>query len=396
MPAPTNRYPPPAGTPYPFVGDNYKAHGEVPGYIYYPYTDQYYINPKAVRDQYEQQGVIDKPVTPPSAEEQLGTMALGAGTAALAVEAGKGIGSGSWFGGAAPVANAGVKTGSAAATGTTQGVATPNVLGASRVADAPAAQGGLMGNLGLGGVGQAAAANPVGIAGGAAALGMYLNNMYEGGGKDILKGKGKGEDYTNLFLDINPVTAPINMGLRALGMKSVGRTIFGGPSTGELQSQRLGGLLKAGKVSQAEYDAMQAGRTAAYTGYGNKGGRTDTHVAADFVGQGKDDKGNSYNVNNKFAQSRDEKDLTTDDTIGAAAHYEALGSQKYTGEWSDADRRKYNQRLLDAKLINESGGDLFYADAKRAKEIADQIDKEREAAKTQNAKSGGLIGAGQR
>lgn len=66
--------------------------------------------------------------------------------------------------------------------------------------------------------------------GGVASLAAYLNNINEGGGKDIIRGRGKSDDYTNLALDINPVTAPINMGLRAFGLPSIGRRMKTGKS----------------------------------------------------------------------------------------------------------------------------------------------------------------------
>ena len=90
-------------------------------------------------------------------------------------------------------------------------------------------------NLSSGAIGTPAAAAPgmgAGLAAaGAIGAGVYLNNIYEGGGKDIIRGKGKGEDYANLALDINPVTAPINFLGRQFGMPSVGRALFGGSRT---------------------------------------------------------------------------------------------------------------------------------------------------------------------
>ena len=82
--------------------------------------------------------------------------------------------------------------------------------------------------LGLSGMG----AGPGAL--GAVGAGIFASNIYEGGGKDIIRGKGKSDDYANLMLDINPVTAPINMGLRALGMRSVGRQMKTGKSDDQL------------------------------------------------------------------------------------------------------------------------------------------------------------------
>ena len=79
-----------------------------------------------------------------------------------------------------------------------------------------------------------AAAGGMSPALGAVGAGVFLSNIYEGGGKDIIRGKGKRDDYTNLVLDVNPVTAPINMGLRALGMRSVGKMMSGGKSDDQM------------------------------------------------------------------------------------------------------------------------------------------------------------------
>ena len=75
---------------YQFVGNNYKRFGEQPGYIYFPWSDQYYIDPKAVQKQYEDQGLVDKPKSPPGLGEQILPIAASAG----ALYAGKEIGTG--------------------------------------------------------------------------------------------------------------------------------------------------------------------------------------------------------------------------------------------------------------------------------------------------------------
>lgn len=73
---------------YPFVGRNYKIKGEQTGFIYDPYTDRYYADPRARKKQYEDAGLIDKPKSPPGLAEQL----LPIGAAAGALYLGKGIG----------------------------------------------------------------------------------------------------------------------------------------------------------------------------------------------------------------------------------------------------------------------------------------------------------------
>lgn len=71
---------PGAQMPHKYVrtGPNYARFGEQAGYLYFPQTDSYYIDPKAVQKQYEDQGIVDKP---PGLAETL--LPVAAGGAAL-------------------------------------------------------------------------------------------------------------------------------------------------------------------------------------------------------------------------------------------------------------------------------------------------------------------------
>lgn len=286
------------------TGPNYAKWGEQKGFLYDPYTDTYKKDPRVEEARLRAEGLIQDPPKPPGL---LGTIApiagvLGAG--ALATEIGKGVGSGGLFGlgssTTAPTAttvgaNAAATTGATALPTTTAPASTGGLLGlgntgaatvapeavttaapiaegattgaAADTAIASTADGGVMLANGSTVPGVATSANggtvladgsivggteaaPMGgmlPAVGVASLVAYLNNMYEGGVKDIIRGKGKTEDYTNLALDINPVTAPINMGLRLFGQKSVGRMLAGGKSDDQKRrdefrsiAQRLG------------------------------------------------------------------------------------------------------------------------------------------------------------
>lgn len=73
---------------YPFTGPNYAKYGEQPGYIYYPWTDQYYIDPKASNEFLEEQGARKPEKEPPSKGEQIGTAAAIAGGTAIAAAVG--------------------------------------------------------------------------------------------------------------------------------------------------------------------------------------------------------------------------------------------------------------------------------------------------------------------
>jgi hypothetical protein len=138
----------------------------------------------------------------------------------------------------------------------------PETAGLQMGIDAGAPSAGF-GNLGLGGMGAGSAAL------GALGAGVYANNIYEGGGKDIIRGKGKSEDYVNLLLDINPVTAPINMIGRALGMKSVGRALFGKKTGTGARKNFVGGLtdkgfLDSGKLSFGDGSSFDLGKEKKY------------------------------------------------------------------------------------------------------------------------------------
>lgn len=98
---------------YPFTGPNYAQYGEVPGYVYHPWTDKYYIDTKAQNEYYYNTGQKDRPKDPPSAGEQIGLYAAGTGAAALAQQGGKYI-AGQIAGG-----SAGAGAGTAATTATT-------------------------------------------------------------------------------------------------------------------------------------------------------------------------------------------------------------------------------------------------------------------------------------
>lgn len=73
---------------YPFVGDAYRQWGELPGYVYWPYNDTYYIDPNAARETGESLGLVEPEPEQPGLIEQLAPVAGAAG----ALYAGKEIG----------------------------------------------------------------------------------------------------------------------------------------------------------------------------------------------------------------------------------------------------------------------------------------------------------------
>lgn len=75
---------------YPFTGQSYNYYGEQQGYIYDPYSDSYKPDPK-VRDQYNQQsGLAEKPPKPPGLFTQVAPLAVSGGALALGQSIGKG------------------------------------------------------------------------------------------------------------------------------------------------------------------------------------------------------------------------------------------------------------------------------------------------------------------
>jgi hypothetical protein len=61
--------------------------------------------------------------------------------------------------------------------------------------------------------------------------------------------------------------------------------------------------------------------------------------------------------NVKFAQSRNEADLTPDDIIGYAAFYEKYGND-WMGKFNDKQRREIAQKALNAGAVNEHHGTI--------------------------------------
>lgn len=62
------------------TGPNYAANGEVAGYVYFPWNDQYYLDPKAVKAYNEETGLTPKK---PGLASQLGPVVGAAGATAL-------------------------------------------------------------------------------------------------------------------------------------------------------------------------------------------------------------------------------------------------------------------------------------------------------------------------
>jgi len=143
----------------------------------------------------------------------------------------------------------GATTGATAAGATGAGsVATPTLVSATQVGGSAGA--GTAGTSTLGSVGSAAL--PVAV------TALALNNIWESGMKDILRGRGDRADWTNQAINMNPYTAPINIGLRLLGKRSVGKMMTTGKSNDQMMRDDFRGLLKQSGVADNKYQVTLA------------------------------------------------------------------------------------------------------------------------------------------
>lgn len=145
------------------------------------------------------------------------------------------------FGGGAGAGATGTAAGT---TGTT--VATPTLLGAKTTAPlATGAEGSTLSSVG-------SVALPVAV--GAA----ILSNAWETGMKDILRGRGNREDWTNQAVNMTGIGGVANMGLRLMGKRSIGKMMTTGKSDAQLQRDDFRGLLKQTGVADDNYNVTLA------------------------------------------------------------------------------------------------------------------------------------------
>lgn len=135
----------------------------------------------------------------------------------------------------------------AGATGTAgTTVATPTLIGAQTTAPlAPTATGSTLSSVG-------SVALPVAV------TALALNNIWESGMKDIVRGRADRADWTNQAVNMNPYTAPINIGLRLMGKRSVGKMMTTGKSDAQLLRDDFRGLLKQTGVADDSYNVTLA------------------------------------------------------------------------------------------------------------------------------------------
>ena len=134
----------------------------------------------------------------------------------------------------------GAGAGAGATQTATPSVATPEVIGATKIG------------------GETAASSVSSMALPIAATALQLNNIWEGGMKDIVRGKADRADWTNQAVNMFPYTAPINIGLRLFGKRSIGKMMSTGKSDAQLMRDDFRGVLKETGVADKNYHVTLA------------------------------------------------------------------------------------------------------------------------------------------
>lgn len=128
-------------------------------------------------------------------------------------------------------------------------VATPTLLGAKTV------------SLGGTGAGAGTGGMSAGAIGGVAALGAVgLNQLWEGGMKDILRGRGNRGDWINtgLMVGTGGLGGLPNLALRLMGKRSIGTMMTTGKSDAQLMRDDFRGVLKEKGIVDNDYNVTLA------------------------------------------------------------------------------------------------------------------------------------------
>lgn len=359
---------------YPFVGPNYQ--GEQNGFIYYPWGDYYYADPAAQSAYQTATGTAPEEPKKPGIWDSVGPIAAAGG--ALALGSGFGENPGAFIGGL--TSGAGDLIGGASDLIGGASDAVGGLFGPSTASAGPVTGGtglfGLGGAPAVAGEGISAAApygvitdaagNAVGTAVGPASEGLFslagigsagnvilpaagaygVHDLFSGGSENLSPGRGaiqgaaSGAAIGSYF---GPPGAIV--GAVAGGMIGLGKSLFGDKDTWKKEKNALQGLVDQGiYVPQNLIDSMPT-----------KGRKKEELIRKDlpmdFVGR--DPKGDW--VNNKFAQSRNEADLTGTDVVNFSA-------------WAENDpdwfRKPLDQRIqiaqqaVDAGAVNEHHGTI--------------------------------------
>lgn len=351
-------------TKYPTVGANYNKYGEQPGYIYYYANDTYYPDPKAVKGTLQAQGALPADPKTPSAWEQLAPIA-GAG---LAVAGGSALGK--QIPGYIKDIFSASKGGEAISSATKAGdlisaSASPNV-GIDAAYNAALANQGVTpiasqagADLGMFGAEDAASLAPeagmfdlggIGSVGNAilpalGAIGAYdVFKNKRGPVMGGLEGAASGAAIGSAFGGVGAIP-----GAAIGGVIGLGKGLLERESTKDMQKKRDNALLATDNptfkafIDQLHQDASQNPQ------YHN--GKVVASQPADFVGV---DPTNHW-VNNKFAASRNESDLTAKDIWGSDAFFEKYGND-WLGKFTPGQRENIAKQALDAGAVREHHG----------------------------------------
>jgi hypothetical protein len=346
MQLPPNRSPSP-DKKYPFIGPNYHKHGEVPGFIYDPYSDTY-RKPRTEDEIRQAQG------KGPKEEPGLGDLLVPVAAGGLALAGGQALGK--EIPGVVKEGLGGMLGTGGPSTSTTATGAFGADAAAPYGAIANPATGEAVGTMGLPTGGMfGLSPTATGVAGGLGlGAGLYgLSEAYKD--KDPVMGAfsgagaGLGGGMLATALGASAVPGPgWLLGGGALLGAGVGMLggLFDKPSTRELVKERWIDLAKQSDPATQTF-ANQ------YLQY----------LDSD---QAKED------AKIDFGELKKAGSLTPEQVWGGHGMFKTFGSD-WLGTYTPDQRRQISQGLIDAGLLDSKKGDIVVNDAARAKQIRDQV-----------------------
>lgn len=176
-------------------------------------------------------------------------------------------------------------------------------------------------------------------------------------------GFGAGTGMTLAALGIaNPALIPLALGGAALGGGLGG--ILAHKTTKEKQEERWQKAIEGNDSARSFYEQLKAKEKDSP----NYSGRVDNSQASDFIGI---NPSSGQWTNNKFAQSRNEADLRPEDVWGSQDFFNNVPD--WLTKYSEDQRRRAAQALLDQKMIDERKGGLYFTDDNKAKSILNSV-----------------------
>lgn len=179
----------------------------------------------------------------------------------------------------------------------------------------------------------------------AAAIGMGVG-AYNYGGRQALKGEADAGDYTNLFLQANPLTAGINPVLDAVGMGSVGKSLgLGRKTTKQYEADRTNELLGMSDAPEWQEQVQ--------------------HFRGVEHGPEADDA--AFNPQQAIADAKEDGKVLW----GTSAVLKQFGPEWFTA-YDERQREAITKALAQNDLFYNSKGDWQISDPNRANEIAQE------------------------